>query len=188
MTNNKIILGFTGFIASGKGTAAEYLAEKYNAPSYRFSTMLRDILNRIYVESSRDNLIKTSEFIRETFGEDTMAITLGKDVEKDQSDIIVVDGIRRMADIEYLKKMDGFILIHIDANPKIRYERLIKRSENTDDQTKTYEEFLKDHERSTEISIREVAEHAMEKIDNSGTFEELNKQIDNIIQKYGSQN
>ncbi|MCF6276896.1 MAG: AAA family ATPase [Candidatus Magasanikbacteria bacterium] len=188
MTNNKIILGFTGFIASGKGTAAEYLKEKYNAPSYRFSTMLRDILDRIYVEKNRDNLIKTSEFIRSTFGEDVMAKTLGKDVENDSSNTIVVDGIRRMADIEYLTKMSGFVLIHIDANPKIRYERLVKRSENTDDQSKTYEDFLADHERSTEISIREVAKQAMEKIENSGNFEELNKQIDNIIKKYGGQN
>ena len=59
MISNKIILGFTGLIASGKGTAAKYFNEKYGATTYRFSTMLRDLLNRIHVEHSRDNIIKS---------------------------------------------------------------------------------------------------------------------------------
>jgi dephospho-CoA kinase len=184
--NNKIILGFTGFIASGKGTVAQYLNEKYNAPTYRFSTMLRKMLDVIFVPHTRDNIVKTSEFIRNTFGEDIMAKTMQKQVENDPAKLIVVDGIRRMADIEYLKTMQGFVLVQIDATPEIRYERLIKRSENADDKTKTYEEFLADHERSTEVSIKETVQHATEIIDNNGSIDELKRQLDKLVQKYGS--
>lgn len=183
---NKLILGFVGLPASGKGTSAEYCQKKYGASAYRFSTMLFDLLKRIYVETNRDNLIKMSEAIRGTFGEDTMAKVMAKDAESDQNSLIVVDGIRRMADIEYLSKLPNFILIEIFADPHTRYERVIQRSEKADDKTKTFEQFMADHQRSTEMSIPEVAGHASEHIDNNGSVEELYKNLDNLIKKYAS--
>ncbi|MCX6779093.1 MAG: AAA family ATPase [Candidatus Magasanikbacteria bacterium] len=180
----KIILGFSGLLSSGKGTAAKYLEEKYGASSYRFSTMLRDVLNRLYIEHSRDNLIKLSEIIRTTFGEDALAKTIAKDAETDPNPIIVVEGIRRLADISHLQQLPNFILVEIFADPKIRYERLVQRGENTDDKTKTYEQFLADHQRSTELSILEVLKQAKEKIDNNGNTLELQKQLDALVKKY----
>ncbi len=184
MPTSKIILGFVGLPASGKGTSAEYCQKKYGASTYRFSTMLFDLLKRIYLETNRDNLIKMSEAIRSTFGEDTMAKVMAKDAESDENNIIVVDGIRRMADIEYLSKLPNFVLIEIFAEPRTRYERIIKRSEKPDDQTKTFEQFMEDHKRSTEMSIPEVASHATEHIDNNGTSEQLYKKLDDLVSKY----
>lgn len=180
----KLILGFVGLPASGKGTSAEYFQKKYGASTYRFSTMLFDLLQRIYLETNRDNLIKMSEAIRSTFGEDTMAKVMAKDAQSDQNNIIIVDGIRRMADIEYLSQLPNFVLIEIFAEPRTRYERLIQRSEKPDDKTKTFEQFMEDHKRSTEMSIPEVASHATEHIDNNGSSEELYKQLDNLIKKH----
>ena len=180
----KIVIGFVGLLASGKGTVAKYLEEKYSADTYRFSTMLRDLCYRIYIEQSRVNLIKMSEIIRGTFGENTMARVMAHDVEKADNNIVIVDGIRRMADIEYLSKLPNFVLVEIFAESKTRYDRLTKRGENPDDNTKTYEQFLEDHKRSTEISIPEVASYATEKIDNNGSLEELCKQLDKLIEKY----
>lgn len=182
--NKKVILGFTGLIASGKGTAAKYLEEKHGAATYRFSTMLRDILNRIYVEQTRDNLIRLSEFIRSAYGEDVMAKTIGKDAQKDERKIIVIEGVRRLADISYLSQLPNFVLVEIFADPKTRFERLIKRGENTDDTKKTYEEFLADHQRSTELSILDVIKEAQEKIDNNGSWDSLHQQLDNLVAKY----
>lgn len=186
MTNNnkKIVLGFVGLIASGKGTAAKYLQEKYSADTFRFSTMLRDLCDRVYLEKSRDNLIKMSEAIRQTFGEDTMSKVISEDAKNAKKDIIVVEGIRRMADIEYLSKLPNFILVEIFAEPTRRWERLTKRGENPDDNTKTYEQFLADHNRSAEISTPEVAKHATEHIDNNGSEGELDRQLDELIEKY----
>ncbi|HYE60206.1 MAG TPA: AAA family ATPase [Candidatus Kapabacteria bacterium] len=186
MPSNKVILGFSGLLASGKGTAAKYLEEKHGASTYRFSTMLRDALDRFYLPHTRDNLIKISEILRGTFGEDLMAKTMAGDVEKDPNPLVVVEGIRRMADIEYLKRIPGFVLVEIGADPKIRYDRLIQRSENADDKTKTYEAFLQDHERSTEKSIPEVLTHATEHVDNNGSMEDLHTQLDTLAKKYAS--
>lgn len=183
-TNSKIILGFVGQLASGKGTVAKYFETKYHASTFRFSTMLRDLLDRIYLEHNRDNLIKMSEAIRHTFGEDILAKTMSLDAETSDNNLIIVDGIRRMADIEYLFKLPNFVLVEIFADPHTRHERMTKRGENQDDNTKTFEQFMEDHKRSTEVTIPEVASHATERMDNNGTLEKLYKQLDNLINKY----
>jgi dephospho-CoA kinase len=184
----KIILGFTGLPASGKGTAAKYLEDKYRAKNFRFSTMLRDLLNRIYLPQSRDFMIKMSEIIRATYGEDTMAKVIAKDVENADCEVVVVEGIRRMADIEFLKKLPNFVLIEIFADIETRLGRIQKRRENPDDAMKTMDQFKADHQRSTEVTIPEVAGHATERIDNNGSLDDLNQQLDILVTKYGSQN
>ena len=104
MQTNKIIFGFVGDLASGKGTAAKYLQEKYGATTYRFSTMLRDILDRVYVPKSRENLQQLSTFLRESYGQDVMSRVIAEDVARDNNTLVIVEGIRRPSDIEYLKK------------------------------------------------------------------------------------
>lgn len=179
----KIILGFVGQMASGKDTSADYIAEKYNGKNYSFSQMLGDVLERYHLTKNRDNLVKISEAMREKFGEDILAKTMAEDVKNDTHDIVTISNVRRMADIKYLGQLDNFFLVKIFAEPKTRYERLIKRSEKSDDKTKTYEQFLADHQRSTELTIEEVANTAKLTIDNNGNLEELYSKIDDIINK-----
>lgn len=185
---NKIIFGFTGPMGSGKDTAANYLETKYNGKNYSYSTMLADVLKRYYLEINRDNLIKISEAMRATFGEDIMAKTMAHDLESDSHHIVSTSNVRRMGDIEHLSKLPGFVLIAIDADSKIRYERILKRAQRSDELNKTYEQFLADQQRSTEISILETMKHATEKIDNNGTLEELYSQVDALVKKYESKN
>lgn len=180
----KIIIGLTGLIACGKGETKKYLIEKYAAKDCRFSTILRDVLIRINVPTSRDNLINLSTVLRQTFGEDLLAGAIARDASSLDSDIVIVDGIRRMTDIGHLINLDNFILIGIEADPKIRYERVVSRNENEGDKLKTFEDFLNDHKRETEITIPEVMGQAKEIIHNNGSVDYLKKQIDEIIAKY----
>lgn len=182
----KIIFGFVGQIASGKGTAAAYLQKKYGAGVYRFSTMLRDVLARLYLEESRKNLQTLSTIIRENFGEDTLAKVIAEDVKKDDNKIIAIDGIRRPDDIKYLKKIPGFTLAHLFADLEKRFDRISRRGENTDDTKKTFAEFKAEHEQESELKIQEIANDAKEKIDNNGTLTELHAQLDKLVEKYGS--
>lgn len=179
----KIILGFVGPIASGKGMACEYLKTRHGAGYTRFSSILRDILGRIYVEKSRNNLQKLSFSLRQTFGDDILALAIAKDVQNDPHTIIAVDGVRRLPDIKYLTKVPGFHLISIDADQEVRYKRINKRGENTDDIKKTFEEFQKDEQNEAEKDIREVQNTAHFQINNNGTCEDLFCQIDAVLEK-----
>lgn len=178
---NKIILGFVGQISSGKGTACKYLQGKYNGSTHRFSTMLRDVLDRLYLDQSRDNMQKISLILRNNFGDDLLAKVIANDVNKDDHKIIGIDGVRRFPDIKYLKEIAGFKLVHIDADQRIRYQRIVKRAENTDDLQKTFKEFQEDEKQEAEKHILEVARSADFTINNNGSVEELYQQIDNIL-------
>jgi dephospho-CoA kinase len=180
----KVIFGLVGMLSSGKGTVASYIEKKYNADSFRFSTMIRDVLNRLYLTITRENMQDLSTVLRNKFGEDLLANVMGKDVAKSENKIVVVDGIRRMADIEYLKDLDKFVLVRIVADPRIRYERLLKRMENSGDKEKTFDEFLKDEQGEADAQIPSVMEEATEEINNNGNIEELCSQIDHLILKY----
>lgn len=180
----KIILGFIGQMGSGKGTAAEYLKQKYGASTYRFSSCLTDILNRLYLPASRENYQMLSQILRKNFACDILSQVIASDVKKDRNEIIAIDGIRRPDDIEHLKNLDGFILIHIFADIEKRYGRIARRHEKIDDQKKTFEEFKADHQKEAELMIEKIAAKAQEKIDNNGNLKNLHEQLDNLVAKY----
>jgi dephospho-CoA kinase len=177
----KIILGLVGQIASGKEVTKKYISEKYGAKDCKFSTSLRDVLNRIEVPISRENLQRLSTILRENFGEDLLAKIIAADASKLDTDVVVIDGVRRMGDIQYLKELPNFYLIAVVADPKVRYDRLIVRNENEGDNKKTFEEFLKDQESEADREIPEVIKIAKKIINNDGLLDGLYHQIDEIM-------
>lgn len=177
----QIVIGLVGEMSSGKGTVARHVAEKYGASTYRFSTILRDILDRVYVKHARENIQKLSTFLRQAYGEDLLSKVIYYDVKKDPAPIIVVDGVRRLSDVAYLKEMPGFALIYIDASLETRYRRISERNENADDQTITFEAFKKQQEDESESQIRDLKSEADFIIDNNGTQEQLIAAIDRTI-------
>lgn len=181
MAHHKVVIGFAGQIASGKGTAAAYLAQHHGASVHRFSTMLRDLLDRLYLEQSRDHVQKISTAIRQTFGDDLMAQVMAHDVERDPASLIAVDGVRREPDIVALRTLPGFALVYIEADMEVRYQRLRARGENTDDTTKTYEDFIADHQRETEVRIADLQSIARFTVDNNGDLAALHRQLDDIV-------
>lgn len=177
----KLILGITGEMGCGKGTVAEHIVQTHKGSSHRFSTMLRDVLERMHIENTRENLVILSTTFRQAFGEDIMAKTMMHDAENDQADIVVIEGVRRMDDIRYLRELSHFKLVYLEAEMEIRYERIIKRGENVDESKKTFEEFQKAHQYETEIQIPDLKNYADYVVSNNGTFLELYQQIDKII-------
>ncbi|MEI6596953.1 MAG: AAA family ATPase [bacterium] len=156
MRNKNIIIGLVGEIASGKGAVVNYLEKKYQASSYRYSKIIRDILNRIDQDQTRENMALISGFLRKNFGQDILSKIMIKDIKRDKNKLIVFDGIRRVPDLKYFKNMSGFILIKIVGNQKIRYKRFIKRNENPGDNKKTYNQFLNDLKDASNYEIPKV--------------------------------
>jgi len=181
----KIIIGLTGKIACGKGVTKKYILSKYGerAADYRFSTILRDVLKRLNVETGRENLQKVSLALRTEFGDDILAKAIAKDIKEDKHEIVVIDGIRRLNDIKYLRLIHGFILIRIVAEEKLRFMRVVFRNENPGDDQKTYEDFLNDEKAEAEIEIPRVMAKAEMEIYNEDTMVELERNIDKVLAK-----
>jgi dephospho-CoA kinase len=177
-----IIIGLVAEMAGGKTAAAQYLQEKYQAKRYGFGIIIRDLVDRLHLAPTRESTSGISVVLRQKFGNDLLARAMAEDIKNDkESELVVVESIRREEDILFLKELKNFHLVSIKADPKIRYERLIKRKEKEDDATKTYEEFLKDHERETELSIIPLLDKAEFIVDNNGSQEYFEKQLDNIV-------
>lgn len=180
---SKIILALAGQISSGKDTIADYVVEKYGGVSLSFSQPLRDILNRARLPIDRVNMSWLAQTLVDRFGNDTLSKIVGKDIEASDKKIFVLPNIRREGDVSYFKNWPGYILIGVKTDPKVCYERLTKRSQNVDDQTKTWEQFQKDLQLSTEVAIEDLIKKSSIQIDNNNTKEDLYKQIDEIIKK-----
>lgn len=177
----KIIIGLTGQIASGKGVAKQYLETKYQAKDCRFSTPLRDTLARFALPIDRSSLQTLSTILRQTFGEDLLARAIANDAKNLMSDLVIVDGVRRLADIKYLTELPNFFLVAIEAPAQTRYERMVKRNENVGDAQKSYEDFLADQAAEADREIPTVMTQAKFKINNDGQLEDFYRQLDEII-------
>ena len=183
MKKKKIVIGLTGQIACGKGVIKKFLISEYQASDYRFSTILRDVLIRLHFEQSRANIQKMSTLLRQVFGEDILANVMAQDIKNDDHHFIVIDGIRRLADIKYLREIPGFFLVSVEASEELRHQRVIERNENPGDDKKTFADFLKDQEAESESEIPNTMAAADYVIKNDGSWDHLWDQIHDLVKK-----
>ncbi len=180
----KVIIGVVGKMASGKGTIASYLKENYKAADFRFSTILRSLLDRLHKPHTREYLQDISTALRGVFGEDLLAEVMASDVMASQSPVVVVEGIRRPADIAHLQQVPGFMLIAVDAPEEVRYSRYVERAENPGDAEMTIERWRERSQAETELLIPEVMKSAEVIWDNGGSKDDLYVQIDRFMKKH----
>ena len=147
---------------------------------HRFSNPLDemiDAVNRILarrglqdrLEKSRPNQQDISTELRIIFGEELLGDTLQKRAEKDLVDVVFLDGVRRPADIEMLRKLSGenSLLLYILAPPEERFERIKKRADRPGDAEKTWEQFQAEQEAEAESLIETLRSMADFELDNS---------------------
>ncbi len=182
MMEKKIVIGIAGNIGSGKGTVVDYLVKNYQAERLVYSNILADILKRLHLKYERKNLAGLAEALRNTFGNDILSRVLEQDIQEQNVELIVFDGIRKKAELDYFKnKIDNFFFVFVAVSIETAYQRLIKRGEKTDDNSKTLEEFKKDQKRPADKDVPGLKQYADFIIDNSGELEGTFEQIDQII-------
>lgn len=181
MPDNKVVIGIVGEMGAGKGEAAKYLQEKYGGVAFKFSTVMRDVLERLYLPQTRENLQTLSTVLRQTYGDDLFAKTMAQDVASSTSPVIVTEGIRRPSDMAHLSKLPAFHLIAITTDEKIRFDRIHNRNENANDATMTWDEFKIASTAEAETKIREIADGAEFTVNNDGTKDDLHQKLDAIM-------
>lgn len=116
------LIGLTGTNGAGKGEVAACLVK--NGYAYvSLSDEVREDLRRREKAVTRDQMIATGNALRRRFGADILARRAMKKV-KGRS---VVDSIRNVQEVAYLRRQDGFILVAVDAPVRLRFERVQKR-------------------------------------------------------------
>lgn len=172
--SNKLpdLIGIGGTFASGKDSFARELEDrKFNHSST--SDMVRAVAKEKYGNIERETLRKTAIESREEFGAGIFVErALGFSLP------LAISGIRTAGEVRALKKAGG-IMVFVDADPRIRYERMIGR--DRDNETKlTFEEFLTNEQKEisgaktdADQNIAAVREMSDLYIENNGTLEEF---------------
>lgn len=180
-----IVFGLTGKNASGKGTVAEILKKK-NFTYHSLSDSLRDELKSLKKEETRENLIDIGNELREKGGPGVLADKLIPKLNFDNNHI--VDSIRNPLEVISLRKetlLRRFFLISVDANSRLRYDRLCSRGRIGD--TDSWEKFVEQEKKEennddpNKQQLSRTMQMADYNIDNSGTLEELEAQVNKII-------
>lgn len=179
-----VIIGVTGTIGAGKGTVVEYLVDKKNFKHFSARTFLVEEMERRGLENNRDNMVAVANDLRAKNSPSFVADGLFKRA-LESGENCVIESLRTVGEIESLRKKGNFSLLAIDADPKIRYERNLKRSTTTDNIS--FEKFLSDEEREmtsddpNKQNLRKCIELADFKIENNGTLEEFNSKLEEIL-------
>ena len=177
-----MIIGLTGPKLGGKGTTAEYLQKKYGAVTYSMSGILFDIAQRLYLPTSRENLINIATALRSEFGEDILGKVLKEDIKKADDKIAIIDGIRMPSDVELFSQIPGFILLYINAPIQQRFKRAHSRGEKEGEKDMSFEQFEAEEKAVTEKGITNLLKKANTVIENNGSFDELYEAIKKAIQ------
>jgi dephospho-CoA kinase len=178
----KQVIGLTGNIGAGKTAVSDHLHRKYGADQLRFSQILMDVLDRLYLAKDRNNLQTLGEVVRKSFGSDVIVNAFKKDLEKSKSPVVVVDGIRYMDEVDMLRSFDNSFLLFMDAPARTRYERAVKRGEKGESKI-SFDVFLKMEQRGTEKNLPKIKKAADYVIENDGSMDALLKRIDAIVEK-----
>ncbi|MGV8151033.1 MAG: AAA family ATPase [Candidatus Woesearchaeota archaeon] len=132
MHNKKLVIGLTGTIASGKATIAELLKQK-GFTLQVLSAIIADELRKEGREVVRTSLQDKGNDLRAKLGGQALVeLTLKK--HQSYSTPLVIDGIRNLDEINYLRKRDDiiFYLIGVDAPIETRWNRINKRNRDID--------------------------------------------------------
>ncbi|MEM5830851.1 MAG: AAA family ATPase [Candidatus Aenigmatarchaeota archaeon] len=184
-----LIIGLSGYAASGKSEAAKYLKEKYNFEIFEFSKIIEEeaiklnlIQENLSLEEKKRKLSEVGKIIREKYGkEEIFALKIIEKIKANKIKKAVVDGIRSLNEIKAFKDEfnKNFYLIFISADAKIRYERRKLQDKNFN---LSFEEFLERDKRDIEIlgldKLEEIADFIIE---NNSSLEEFYKKLDLII-------
>ena len=136
--SNKLVIGVTGTLCCGKGVVSQLLKAK-GCDTDTFSSIIKDSLKAHGIEINRKNLQDEGNRLRKEFGGKVLAERLLLK-HKDSSKPLVIDGIRNVGEIDYLKKHSHFFLIAVDAPIELRYSFTKKRGGEKD--MIDYDEFV----------------------------------------------
>src|SRR3989344_1279715 len=149
------LIGLAGELYSGKGTAARFYEQKFKAKNLRFSKILDVILNMLDLPNTRENEQDLATVLRQLFGEAVLVPALLGSLESGSTErVCVIDGIRKMQELNELRKYKNFKLIFIKSSFENRFKRLRERDEKHGEKFTEIEEFKKSqmHEADKELA------------------------------------
>ena len=140
------LFGIAGTNGSCKDTVGQMLAERHNFLFVSVSDLLREEAKKRGLPIEREVLRTISAEWRREFGLGVLvdrSVALFEESPGKYSGVVAIP-MRNVGEAKRIHELGG-TLVWVDADPKIRYERITSRLRSLEDQ-KTFEEFLAEEE------------------------------------------
>lgn len=133
-----ILIGLSGTFAAGKDTLAQHLAKTHGFAHVSTSDIVRADTQKLYGNTDRPTLRKHANELRENGGAGVLVdMALA---QAGEAKALVVSAIRSIGEVEALKAAGG-VMVFIDADPRVRYERAFARKRDVE-AGMSFEEFM----------------------------------------------
>ena len=178
------LIGITGTDGAGKGSVVDLLVQRYGFVHYSVRQFILEHINAAGLPQTRAQMRLTANELRARHGNDFIVTQALIAMERDNVESAVVESIRAVAEVETLKARGG-VLLAVDADQQIRYERIQARSSESD--KVTLEEFIAQEELEKNdpdpngMQKAAVMELADVTIENNGSMEELLAAVESFV-------
>ncbi len=178
-----MIIGITGSFGAGKGEVVAYLVREKGFTHYSARNFFAEQMTEAGIAINRDTMIDFANELRRVHGPRYVFDELFKKAQA-TSTPSVIESIRAVGEAEALKEQGG-VLLSIDADQKVRYERIHGRGSALDQVT--FDEFKAQEAREmhsddpNKQNIRAVMNRADFTLQNNGTLDELHAQIEEVL-------
>ncbi|MBP3254447.1 MAG: AAA family ATPase [Bacteroidales bacterium] len=182
-----LVIGITGTLGAGKGTVVEMFKEK-GFVHYSARDFLKKRVQSMGLEVNRDTLTEVANNARRLEGGGFIAKGLLKEAEKEGKNCII-ESIRNIKEVEYLKQNADFTLLCVDADINIRYQRIRLRQSETDNVD--FDTFVANERREMQSedenkqNLGAVMRMADYTIDNGSDLQHLQMQVNRIMNSLG---
>lgn len=177
-----MLIGVTGTNGSGKGTVVEYLVMKKGFSHYSARMFLVEEITRRGLKQNRSSMRDVANSLRQEHEPHYLMERL-YEMAKDEPKA-VLESVRTIGEAEFLKSK-GAYLFAVDADRKLRYERITARGSETDHID--FDTFCEQEDREMaspdpwDMNVFGVMQMSDARIENNGTLEELHHQIDQAL-------
>ncbi|MGM0770530.1 MAG: dephospho-CoA kinase [Halobacteriota archaeon] len=175
------IIAFVGMPASGKSVASDVVKEQ-KIDVVNMGDVIREEVKARGLEPTDANTGAVANDLRNREGMDAVAKRCVPKIEAFGKDLVVVDGVRGIAEVTFFKDRFGedFTLVFIDAPLEMRFERVSNRG-RSDDMTDIEALKIRD-ERELGWGLAEAIKVADITVENTSTIDEFRQEIKAILE------
>ncbi|MCD6324452.1 MAG: AAA family ATPase [Desulfurococcales archaeon] len=170
----KVLVCVTGMPGAGKSVIAKHIAEALGVGLISMGDAMRREAVRRGLGLDLESMMKFALSIRKERGEGAVAELVVKEMENMGSDVVVVDGVRSLAELNVFSRTGKVVVVAVHASPRERFRRL--RSRGRRDDPSTWDEFRRRDMDELRMGLGNVIALADVMVVNEGTSETVIKE------------